>query len=80
MSGIIRMSIAGTALLILSAVDVDSSNKSYYGEQTVHLVNVMTGLYLFLLFFIFRLGAFEIMDRENILEYLIRRRMQSSPL
>ncbi|KAF8382037.1 eif-2A, partial [Pristionchus pacificus] len=35
--------IKGTALLILSAVDVDSSNKSYYGEQTVHLVNVMSG-------------------------------------
>ncbi|GMR32446.1 hypothetical protein PMAYCL1PPCAC_02641, partial [Pristionchus mayeri] len=33
----------GTALLILSVVDVDSTNKSYYGEQSVHLVNVMTG-------------------------------------
>jgi len=33
----------GTALLILTTVDVDKSNQSYYGEQNVCMVNVQRG-------------------------------------
>ncbi|KAK5980038.1 Eukaryotic translation initiation factor 2A [Trichostrongylus colubriformis] len=33
----------GTAVLVLSSVDVDASNQSYYGEQHVHLLNLSSG-------------------------------------
>ncbi|CAI4233154.1 unnamed protein product [Auanema sp. JU1783] len=32
----------GTALLIKASVDVDKSNQSYYGEQSVFMINVVT--------------------------------------